>query len=142
MSTKSSFLLVAFATAIPLLSAFTCTWRGGDYSSFTYRIDLQGYCCNSGNCGDGWATGSFNCNNDFYESCYGCNNCGGPGGCDGVCCEDPFSKQYERETKTTCCECAGDQAYNPITNDLYALKPSDCSAAVRWRMGAAMCVCF
>jgi hypothetical protein len=45
MSKKSSLLLLAFAAAIPRISAFTCTWRGGDYSSFTYRVDLLGYCC-------------------------------------------------------------------------------------------------
>ncbi len=58
-----------------------------------------------------------------------------------MCCEDPFSKQYERETKTTCCECAGDTVYNPITNTELILTDEICDAAVRWRDGCSyVCV--
>ena len=136
MSTKSSLLLVAFASGIPLLSAFTCNWRGGDYSAFTFRIDLPGFCCNSGNCLNGYVDNSFNCNNDFYEDCFNCNSNSG------VCCRYPYSKQYERESTTTCCQRAGDEVFNPITNTNLILTDGICDAAVRWRvLGAAICVC-
>lgn len=124
MSNQSSLLLLAFATAIPLISGFTCTWRGGDYTSFTYRIDLPGDCCDakSGTCPQGSYGGrtSF-CNSDYYETCVACG--------DGAsCCDDPFSKQYERETTTTCCQCAGDNVFDPITASNTILTTDNCNA--------------
>ena len=134
MSTKSSVLLVAVATAIPLVSAFTCNWRGGDYSSFTYRLDVAGRCCQSGNCGD-WALQGFvpACNENFYESCFACNSNFG------TCCDDPYSKQYERETTTTCCQCQGDTVWDPVSATSRVLTSGDCSSEVSWRDGQLCC---
>ena len=117
--------LVAFV-ASPV-AGFTCTWRGGDYSWFTYYEDLEPYCCvpYSGTCPQGWLTGYRYCGETFYENCYNC----GTG--NAYCCEDPYSKQYARETKTQCCQCAGDTVYDPFTEQDITLTQNHCNAAVR-----------
>jgi hypothetical protein len=71
------------------------------------------------------------CSLDYYEDCDYCDVEEG----EAVCCDDPYSKQYERETTTTCCQCAGDTVYNPITGNNYVLTEANCNAAVRWPDG-------
>lgn len=125
MLTKSSLLLVAIATAIPFVSAFTCDWRGGDYSSFTWRVKQAGRCCTGGGCPIGYALDGFigACDENWYENCFGC-------GVNSNCCEHPFSTQWERETTTTCCQCAGDEVYDPISDTRVLLSNADCAAEV------------
>lgn len=122
-------LMAILAAAIPMASGFTCTWRGGDYSWFTYYEDIPPYCCiddvfGSGNCPGGWGSSKF-CGENFYENCYGCG-----GNDNAMCCEDPYSKQYAVETKTQCCQCAGDYVFNPFADpwgeDDYMLTQQDC----------------
>jgi hypothetical protein len=130
-ATRSIVRLTAIlAAAAPLASAFTCTWRGGDYSWYTYYEDFLPYCCipSNGNCPNGWVTGYKFCGETFYEDCYNC----GTGGA--VCCEDPYSKQYQTTAKTQCCQCVGDTVSDPFNwpfLDEHYLTQGDCDAAVR-----------
>lgn len=80
-SFAAGLVAVLFA-AVPLASAFTCTWRGGDYSWFTNNDDIPGWCCSpeGGTCPNGCGP-SIYCNEILYESCYNC-------GTNAYCCED------------------------------------------------------
>ena len=44
-TSSAAGLMAVLAAVAPLASAFTCTWRGGDYSWFTYYEEIPRDCC-------------------------------------------------------------------------------------------------